>query len=57
MLTILKARGLPVTAAQRAKVLACADLAALDAWVARAATAPSTAAVLGDPAAPRKRAR
>jgi hypothetical protein len=44
--SFLKARGLAVSPAQRARILACADERVLDAWVRAAVTAPSTAALL-----------
>jgi predicted transposase YdaD len=44
--SVLKARGLAVSPAQRARILACADERVLDAWVRAAVTAPSTAALL-----------
>jgi len=47
LLTLLAARGLAVTAANRARIKACDKAATLDRWIARAATAPSVTAVLG----------
>jgi hypothetical protein len=47
LLTLLAARGLAVTAANRARIKACDKTATLDRWIARAATAPSVTAVLG----------
>jgi hypothetical protein len=41
-LTLLEARGLQVTAAQRERVLACTDLAQLEAWVRKAVTVKTT---------------
>jgi flagellar biosynthesis/type III secretory pathway protein FliH len=41
LLTILAARGLAVSEEQRQRILACRDLASLDRWIARAATAAS----------------
>ena len=58
LLTLLDARGLAVSAAQRATVEACTDPAQLDQWVRRAATAGSTSEVLAarpDRAAPHLR--
>ncbi len=53
VLEVLGARGLPVTAAQRKRVLACADEKVLVGWLRAAATAPSVSALLdGTPAAP-----
>jgi hypothetical protein len=46
LLQILAARGLEVSDDARAQVLACQDLARLDAWLARALTATSVAEVL-----------
>lgn len=42
LLTLLEARGLSVSDEQRARVLACADLEALERWIRRAATASTT---------------
>lgn len=47
VLKILKARGLAVSAAERAKILRCRDLDRLDRWLGRAVRAASTADVLG----------
>jgi hypothetical protein len=47
LLTLLAARGLAVTAANRARIKACDKTATLDRWIARAATALSVTAVLG----------
>jgi hypothetical protein len=47
LLTLLAARGLAVTAANRARIKACDKTTTLDRWIARAATAPSATAVLG----------
>ena len=47
LLAVLAARGLAVTAAERARILATTDLARLARWIARAAIAPSTTAVFG----------
>ncbi|HEY3354415.1 MAG TPA: Uma2 family endonuclease [Polyangia bacterium] len=46
LLAIFAARGLPVTAAERARVLGCTDLDRLARWIGRAVTAPSVAAAL-----------
>jgi hypothetical protein len=43
ILLVLQARGLPVTAEQRERIIACTDLDQLKRWVARAALAPATA--------------
>jgi hypothetical protein len=56
VLTMLDARGLSITAAQRKRVLACTDSAVLDAWIRAAATAPTAAAVLAAGTPPRRRA-
>lgn len=47
LLVLLSARGLAVSDDARARVLACADLATLDAWVRKAATASSLDDVWG----------
>jgi hypothetical protein len=46
LLALLKARGLSVSADQRAVVRGCADVAKLDQWIVRAATASSMSEVL-----------
>ncbi len=46
LFTFLKARGLEPTPAQRARILASEDLAELERWVGRAASAPNVDAVL-----------
>ncbi|HEY3356065.1 MAG TPA: hypothetical protein VGQ83_22625, partial [Polyangia bacterium] len=56
LLTILSARGLALAPAQRARILACRDLAQLDRWIARAVTAPSVAQALGTAPTARSRA-
>jgi predicted transposase YdaD len=53
VLSVLEARGLSVTAAQRAKVLGCTDLAQLEAWVRQAVTAKTTAALFSAPKSPK----
>jgi hypothetical protein len=53
VLAVLQARGVRVTAPERARVLGCDDPATLDAWIAAAATATSVAEVLAP--APRRR--
>jgi hypothetical protein len=45
ILAVLQARGLSVSDRQRARIAACTNVATLDAWLRRAATAPSTTAV------------
>ena len=47
LLALLGLLGLAVTPAERARILATTDLARIGRWFERAATAPSTAAVLG----------
>jgi hypothetical protein len=42
LLRVLDRRGLSISAEQRERVLACADLATLEAWLDRAVTAEST---------------
>ena len=53
LLAILQARGVRVTAPERARVLGCDDQATLDAWIAAAVTATSVAEVLAP--TPRRR--
>ena len=48
ILRVLGARRLPVADAQRARVLACTDLALLDRWLDRAVTAASADEALAD---------
>jgi Uma2 family endonuclease len=48
VLAILEARGIPVAAADRARILATTDVERLNAWIARAATSASTAEVFSD---------
>jgi predicted transposase YdaD len=57
VLTVLEARGLAVTAAQRAKVLACTDLAQLEGWVRQAATAKAARELFAAPKRPAKAQR
>jgi len=47
LLGVLRARGLTPTEAQRDQILACTDIAVLDAWIGRAAVASSVDDVLG----------
>ena len=47
LLQVLAARRLDVSAAQRARIESCMDLAALDAWLERAVTAVTVDAMLG----------
>ncbi len=49
ILTVFAARGLPVDATIRARILACAGAALLDRWLARAVTALSVADVVASP--------
>jgi hypothetical protein len=44
---VLDARGLKVTAAQRERIVGCADLKQLQDWITRAATAATAADVFG----------
>ena len=53
ILTLLDARGIAVSEAVRARILACTDLATLDRWVRRAATARTASAVVRLPRASR----
>jgi hypothetical protein len=46
LLALLALLGLEVSPTERARILGTADLTTLDRWFERAATAPSTAAVL-----------
>jgi hypothetical protein len=55
VLLVLDGRGLTVTAAQRKQVLACTDLALLEAWLRGAGTTASVKALLASGAAPRPR--
>jgi hypothetical protein len=48
ILAVLNARGVEVSPAVRERVLACTDVARLDAWIARAANAKEAADVLGE---------
>jgi hypothetical protein len=56
LLMVLAGRGLAVSAAQRAAILACEDVATLDRWLAGAGAAASVRALLG-PVPPRKNGR
>ncbi len=49
LLRLLAARGLVVSDAVRATITACTDLATLDRWITRAATAPTAEAVVAEP--------
>lgn len=57
LLTILGARGLRISPAQRSRITECSDVARLGQWIARAVTATSTTQVLSTPSEPRRRAR
>lgn len=46
ILTVLAARGIPVDTEARARIEACQDLATIDRWIVRAATAASAKDVL-----------
>lgn len=47
ILLVLQARGLEITAEERARITACADLAQLTTWVTRAATIRRTSELFG----------
>ena len=49
LLTLLAARNLAVSPALLARVEACAELARLERWIIRAATAPSADEALSEP--------
>jgi hypothetical protein len=44
---VLQARGLEITAEERARITACTDLAQLTTWVTRAATIRRTSELFG----------
>jgi hypothetical protein len=46
ILSVLAARGIPVSDAVRERILACRDIPTLDVWVRRAAVAATAAAVV-----------
>jgi hypothetical protein len=48
LLKVLKARGIEVSPDVQERILACTDLAVLDAWLARAVTAKSASEVIGE---------
>ena len=48
ILAVLQARGIAVSDEQAQRVTSCADLALLEQWLARAATATSVSAAFGD---------
>ena len=48
VLDVLSARGLPVSEAQRARVLGCTDVAILGRWLRRAVTAATAEEVFAD---------
>lgn len=48
LVTVLDARGLSISDAQRARILACSDAAILDTWLVRATHATRVEDVLGD---------
>jgi hypothetical protein len=54
ILAVLAARGLAVSAAQRATIVGCGDLEQLDRWVRQAVTVKTTGALF---AAPKRRAK
>lgn len=49
VLTLLAARGVAASASERAAILACTDLARLDRWLVRAASATSTSEIIEQP--------
>jgi hypothetical protein len=49
ILAVLSARGVPVSNEARARIEACMDVAMLDLWISRAATASSTAEMFATP--------
>ncbi|MEZ4306836.1 MAG: hypothetical protein R3F14_02140 [Polyangiaceae bacterium] len=49
ILSLLSARGLPVSAEARSRIESCADVPVLERWILRAATASTTEEVLADP--------
>ena len=58
LLALLRARGIPASAKDEARIRASSDAATLDGWIARASTASSVREVLGPtPAAPAARRR
>jgi hypothetical protein len=57
LLTILAARGLKLTRAQRERVLVCTDLAQLEGWVRQAVTVKTTAELFAPPKRPVKARR
>jgi hypothetical protein len=58
LLTLLRARGLPSSPKEEARIRACTDTTELDQWITRAATASSVREVLGvKPSAPAARRR
>jgi hypothetical protein len=58
LLMLLRARGLPPSREDAARIRACSDAAKIDRWIERAATATSVRAVLGvKPSAPPTRRR
>jgi predicted transposase/invertase (TIGR01784 family) len=48
VLTVLTARQISISAAERERIDSCTDVATIDRWIARAATAKSTAEALAD---------
>jgi hypothetical protein len=48
LIAILQARGLAVPRSMRSRILACADTAMLDRWIARAATARNADEVMAE---------
>ena len=48
LLTVITARDIPLGDSERARIVACADLTTLDAWLARAARATSAREIFAD---------
>ncbi len=48
LLTVIKARDIPLGDAERERIEACTDIAALDAWLARAARATSAGEIFAE---------
>jgi len=48
ILRVLEARGIAISAEQRARILSCTDMPTLDAWLARAVSAASADEAIGE---------
>jgi hypothetical protein len=57
LLTVMAARGLAVSEAQRARILEAEDVEVLDRWLAQAVTAPSVEAALAEKSSQRRKPR